>query len=761
MRITLSVILAALLIASGAAAQSNSLAKIQPHLVPAGGPNPCSPSNSLVPCASIATAGRLEPTYYYAYVLVTDGNSTKGVAGLQFGLDYEAAAGSGVDIFGWTRCADLEFSGSGWPAAGTGTTITWVPESNCQSSLPGGPGSGVVAAAGYFYLGAYSADVFRITAHPAVGSAKVADCMGAESVLPGASLGTARFSTGGNEPGISPCVGEGLSDPSCSISGPGTVVEGTSSPFQVTASGTPTSYSWSITGNGTLQGPTNGTSITVIAGSPGSYTLQMTFTTATGTWSCSRTVTVEAITCAVSGPSIVPGNSTRTFSLVTNAVNPQPQWSISGAGTISGSSSGTQVQVLSGANGQFTLTCAFTSATGSRQCAITVDINNLVFTCLISGPSTVIVNSTGNVYTATTEIPATAWFWSISGSGTIAGSTSGSQVSVTAGAAGSFTLGLSYSGPSGTGNCAKQVGVQVPNQMSCSISGPTGLPEGAIGQYSVTTVPAATGWSWSVTGNGTINGSATGPTVAVVAGSPGSFTVSVSVTDGSIGAQCSRSVNVIASQPEGPNQGNAKIFLHVTAPTAKNACATQPVCSGAAAQVPGLVPTAYFAYVMVGDGYTNGASRSGIGGIQFGIRYNNTPNAGVDIYSWAHCATLEFPSTGWPAPEGGNLITWDGTNNCQRTLVDFGAAAVAGYFYLGAYSTDQLQIIPRPVDNAAKVANCYGAESLIAGSGANVFPSPLGVAGFGGVGGYNPCGLVVPVENTTWSRIKAMGGRSR
>jgi hypothetical protein len=82
--------------------------------------------------------------------------------------------------------------------------------------------------------------------------------------------------------------------------------------------------------------------------------------------------------------------------------------------------------------------------------------------------------------------------------------------------------------------------------------------------------------------------------------------------------------------------------------------------------------------------------------------------------------------------------------------------ANAGYFYVGAYSPDELQVIVHPLTGAARVYDCDGCESVIAPS-----TSPaLGSAAFaadGNSAGYNPCDSnPVPVIRTTWSRIKTM-----
>ncbi len=201
-----------------------------------------------------------------------------------------------------------------------------------------------------------------------------------------------------------------------------------------------------------------------------------------------------------------------------------------------------------------------------------------------------------------------------------------------------------------------------------------------------------------------------------------------------------------------------KILLHLKALTTKNMCTTYSdladcttaITRGALA-TPGTGPF-YFAFVEVANAnYRNsdlGGNNLGIAGVQFGINYNNAANTGVDVFTWNLCATLEFVSTGWPAAGGGNLITWDSTNKCQK-----GEVSIAGYFYCGAYTADRLALTARPVDGNAKVADCNSTEILLNAG------EDLGFANFTASGeedGCNPCisTCITPVKPTTWSQIK-------
>src|SRR5262249_12352715 len=117
---------------------------------------------------------------------------------------------------------------------------------------------------------------------------------------------------------------------------------------------------------------------------------------------------------------------------------------------------------------------------------------------------------------------------------------------------------------------------------TCSISGPDGpLCPGASSQtYSA---PASTSYEWSISGNGTINGSTTGQTVSVTAGNVcnGSFVLSLKGTnDAGCNSTCTKTVNIGDSQAPviagvGPNGTvNCPATPSFSSPTATDNCGT-------------------------------------------------------------------------------------------------------------------------------------------------------------------------------------------
>ncbi|MDZ4803357.1 MAG: hypothetical protein SGI90_00670 [Candidatus Eisenbacteria bacterium] len=215
-----------------------------------------------------------------------------------------------------------------------------------------------------------------------------------------------------------------------------------------------------------------------------------------------------------------------------------------------------------------------------------------------------------------------------------------------------------------------------------------------------------------------------------------------------------------------PNE-DAKIILHV-APTAggRPCTSTKARARCDEMKVNAAIGANYYAFVCVVDGQAN----AGIAGVQFGVKFRKARNQGVDISEWKNCGDLQFPSppgkTDWyNASNGGNLVTWDPVNNCQRTEpsgAGTGVTAVVGYFYVGSYNPpDRLEITVRPNDGLAKVAACNSVEAIVAGPGAPFrSKSYLGFVEFSDgatVAGSNPCGLARPVVESTWTGVKNSG----
>jgi hypothetical protein len=183
----------------------------------------------------------------------------------------------------------------------------------------------------------------------------------------------------------------------------------------------------------------------------------------------------------------------------------------------------------------------------------------------------------------------------------------------------------------------------------------------------------------------------------------------------------------------GPNP-DFKIFLHLVPVSNQRGltCFSHiPKDSTSVVVAGGLYPQNYIAYVLVSDF----SAQRGVAGVQFGVSYDDSVESGVDILSWQSCALLEWAMDAWPAANTGNLLTWNQAEDCQEKW-----PLPVGYFYLTAYSPDRLKIIPRPVDNLARIAVCGLTNAMQSEKDLvdNATEANMGWVDFGGGKGYNP-----------------------
>src|SRR5204862_200978 len=93
---------------------------------------------------------------------------------------------------------------------------------------------------------------------------------------------------------------------------------------------------------------------------------------------CTATVTVNPTpTCSIDGPSAVCGNSTNTHcsTVLPAGGTVTHSWTITGDGTISGSTTGSCVTVIAGASGSYTVTDNITRNDCPSSCSKTVTVN--------------------------------------------------------------------------------------------------------------------------------------------------------------------------------------------------------------------------------------------------------------------------------------------------------------------------------------------------------------------------------------------------
>lgn len=679
-------LLCLLVLPSAARAGGTFVPRLALHLLPVTSKNACGRAGATPACNDVVTQGALYPATYYAYLLVTNGDASAGVAALQCGLDYNGAPHQGVDIFAWVNCADLTFPALNWPAAGSANLIVWDSTVRCQRQEPGGPGTGVVAASGYFYLAAYSPDVLAITTRPVDKLAAVADCSAQVLNLEGrgvhhdpALLGSAEFSVDGVRVGHNPCT-DPVDPIPCLISGPEQVDEATASTYSATNTPPGVHFEWSVSGAATIVGATSNAGVEVLAGSPGSYHLTVVITGGGVLSSCETEVTVLAAapSCAISGPaSVTEGQEAVNYYVDIPGHYDSILWEISGNGTLVTPPFLQLAEIAVGEPGAYELTVSV-ARTGqpTAVCRKSVTVNP--FLCDIVGRDPAPTHTTRVTYGSAGPLAGATYGWQLTGDATLVGPTD---------------------------------------------------------QYYVT----------------------------VSTNEPGSFDLALTMSRGGRTEHCSRTITVNDGSPPKPGS-TAKLLINLQPVSARDACGTgsRPRCT-AAVTAGALFPARYYAYLLAGDA----EATAGLSGEQCGIDYDGAAHSGVDIFSWTLCAGTEIrrdgPGGPWPAPGSGNIIVWGFGTDCRREEPGgpgTGVVATAGYFYLAAYSPDQLKVTVLPVDGRALISDCNSRIYLIGGGGIPPnLPSHLGFANFTADGlspGFNPCGGNVPVRVTTWSAIKGL-----
>ena len=163
---------------------------------------------------------------------------------------------------------------------------------------------------------------------------------------------------------------------------------------------------------------------------------------------------VSSVNCSVSGANFLCSGTSDTYDGSVGADT--YSWSISGNGVINGPVNQSSVSITAGNAGSITVSLTITQNGSSSTCTKEVNVNP-VPNCTILGSSSVVNGSAGNNYVGPSGI--SSYNWSITGNGSIVGSTNSQSVSVTAGAPGSFTLSLTTGLNGCSSTCALIVAV--------------------------------------------------------------------------------------------------------------------------------------------------------------------------------------------------------------------------------------------------------------------------------------------------------------
>lgn len=212
-----SLVLAAIALILVPAVSHSTSPKLVAHLVPAATTNGCA-SGALTHCDQAVVRGLVATPGvgpFYDLYLLADRGDVPSIAGLELGIEYESNHTgdmnnhTGIDVLQWHYCADVQYptpnnpryNTNAWPQPHSGNLLTWNPDQHCQT--------GNITVIGYFYMAAYSPDVFRIVPRTVTQIAGIIDCaINQEVIFTASDMGFVTFSVGGNSGGCNPCAND-------------------------------------------------------------------------------------------------------------------------------------------------------------------------------------------------------------------------------------------------------------------------------------------------------------------------------------------------------------------------------------------------------------------------------------------------------------------------------------------------------------------------------------------------------------------------
>ena len=317
-----------------------------------------------------------------------------------------------------------------------------------------------------------------------------------------------------------------------SLSGSNQICVGSSATYTTDAG--MMNYSWTISAGGSITsgGGANNNTVTILWSGTGLQTVSVNYVAGTGCTAPVPTilnVTVNPLpTPIISGTSILcVGTSGVVYSTQPGMTN--YQWTVSAGGTITAGGSLTDhtVTVTWNTAGVQSVSVNFqdmNNCTALIPVSYPVTVNPLPVPS-ISGPAAVCLNSTSVYFT---DAGMTNYIWSVSPGGSITSGSGTSSITVLWSTTGAKTITVNYSNAN---NCTAVIpssyNVNVSNLPVPSLNGINVVCNGSSVIYS--TDAGMTGYSWSVTGGGTIT-SGGGPsdnTATILWNIPGVQSVSI------------------------------------------------------------------------------------------------------------------------------------------------------------------------------------------------------------------------------------------
>lgn len=297
-------------------------------------------------------------------------------------------------------------------------------------------------------------------------------------------------------------------------------------------------YTWAVSAGGTITsgGAATDNTVTVTWNTAGPQTVSVNYTDANTCSAASATVYNVGVNPlpvpTISGPASVCVNSIGNV-YTSEAGMSGYLWTVSAGGTITagGTPTDNSVTITWNTTGPQTVSVNYTntnSCTAVSPTVYNVTVNPLPAPT-VSGPASVCVNSTGNVYS--TEAGMTGYTWTVSAGGVISAGTGTNTITVSWNTVGAKTVSINYTNPNLCSAAVPVIYNVTVNALPVpTVAGPATVCAGSTGNV-YSTEAGMTGYSWTVSAGGTITAGAGTNTVTVTWSTVGAKTLSVNYTN--------------------------------------------------------------------------------------------------------------------------------------------------------------------------------------------------------------------------------------
>lgn len=451
-------------------------------------------------------------------------------------------------------------------------------------------------------------------------------------------------------------------------------------------------------------------------------------------------------------------------------------WNVSSGGTITGGGgmNDNTMTVTWNTAGAQNVSVIYTNTDGCTAApaiGYAVTVNPLPVPT-ISGPAAACATSTGNIYS--TEPGMTGYLWDIATGGTISTGAGTDSVTVTWNTAGVHTIDVIYTDVNTcTAAIASVYNVTV-NALPVPVITGAALPcLNTTNNYS--TDSGMTGYSWTVSLGGSINGPSTNSTVSVTWNTTGAQSVSVVYTDANNCTATAASVyNVTVNPlPVPMNNGPGSVCLNSTGNTYITDLGmtgySWTVSPGGIVQSGGTATDNTITLTwnslgaqVVSVNYTNANGCTASSATQFNVTVNPLPvptitgSSDACVSSINNIYTTESGMTGytWNVPAGGTITAGAGTNSITVTWTTTGLHTASVNYTDTNSCTSATATVHNVTVNPLPVPLITGLAATCVNSSGNSYSTDAGMTGYVwdlSAGGIIDSGTGTDAITVTWN----------